>query len=460
MIVSRYRNTMAALGLILLFLSLSPCPAGDPGSLEAAPWISVADSAVQLLPGIPLGGLMSDLAPGDFIKLQELAKEGNPLAAGTLAGYSRYELEDAGQAVRWLRVAVKNGAVSAALELGRLYFPAEGTLGREDLDHKPDAVLGYAWYAIGLSGLKMLAENDGEERTSLRRTQELVDGLRMLLLPSERVRAAAILSKWPEEMPPDTPLEPMPDQGGQGRIPKIPAAAAAPLDEKAVVEIVRQRVFGGTGNAAVIASLFRPSPELEQVLRKAFEQMRLQADAGDEEAEFMVAWCRFHGLGTEADEDAAMSVLEARAAAGYPEACFLMAAWTFERGDGDGEERAFDMAVRAAEKGHVRAMLLLSGIWRERGDKGQAARWMEKAAETGSFPAIEEMLGFAESAGDWKGLVRWLTVLMIRAPDPAMAYRCRMLIAYVGSGADEEELQAAMAAGERWNSDHPAAGKP
>lgn len=118
------------------------------------------------------------------------------------------------------------------------------------------------------------------------------------------------------------------------------------------------------------------------------------------------------------------------------------------------------MAVRAAEKGHVSAMMLASEICNDMDDRKQAAQWMEKAAEAGSFAAMENMLSFAESAGDWQQLVRWLTILMIRAPDPSMTYRCRILIAYCGGDAGEEALQAAMAEGERWHGEHPALNAP
>lgn len=81
---------------------------------------------------------------------------------------------------------------------------------------------------------------------------------------------------------------------------------------------------------------------------------------------------------------------------------------------------------------------------------------MEKAAEAGEWTAIQEMVSVAESSGDWEKIVLWLTVAMIRTPDPAMTYRCRMLIAYVGSDAGEEALRNAMGAGERWHEEHPA----
>ena len=65
------------------------------------------------------------------------------------------------------------------------------------------------------------------------------------------------------------------------------------------------------------------------------------------------------------------------------------------------------------------------------------------------------MLGFTESAGEWEKLIRWLTILTIRAPDPAVSYRCRMMIAYFADDMDEATLQRVMAEGEKWHDEHP-----
>ena len=131
-----------------------------------------------------------------------------------------------------------------------------------------------------------------------------------------------------------------------------------------------------------MTSLFQPSPEVGQVLRNVFDRMRQQADAGDEEAELVVAWCRFHGLGTDADVAAAMPTLEARAEAGHLEACFATALWAMEEDDTD---RAAVLALRAAEKGHVQAMLMSSQFMRNKGDRKGAAAGRNKRPRPGAF---------------------------------------------------------------------------
>lgn len=302
MVFFPYRLALAALGVILLFSPLSPCSAGDSGGLEAAPWPTAVAPSSQVLPNINLSGSTDGITAENFAMLPKLAEEGYPLAAVMLARYSQYELEDTAQTMRWLRVAVKNGDVGSAMALGSLYFPLEGTLGREQFAHKPDAVLGYAWYAIGLSGIKTLEKDDGEERSDRRHAQDTVEELRKVLLPSERARAAAILAAWPENLPPDAPLEPMPGKDNGDANAQKTKVASEVLHEGDIVENLRRWIFGDARNGPVIAAFFWPSPETEPVLRKAFDQMRRQADAGDEAAALMVAWCRFRGLGTEADE--------------------------------------------------------------------------------------------------------------------------------------------------------------
>ena len=419
------------------------------GDLEAAPWKHIANAGEEPPLGMEYDESFWDMTPERMNELPKLAEEGNAPAAAVLGDYFREEREDANQAARWFRMAVRSGDVDSAFALGELYFPVGGSLGREDFAYKPDAVLGYVWYAIALSGLVAVEENGGKARRERERVQELVDGLRTLLLPSERARAAAILSEWPEAFPPETPLEPMPTMRKDAA--RDRGDADSPPDADAVVEIVRQWVT--VKNTAGATVLLNAPPEFAPVLASAFEKMRTLAEAGDEEAEYMVAWCRLYGLGTKADEAAAMPFFMAKAEAGDAEAMFLVSALLAEQGD---RERAYDFAVRAAEKGHGGAMMLLSQFLRDQDQRGEAALWMEKAAETGERLAVEEMISIAESSRNMEKIVFWLTVNMLRAPEPAVAYRCRMLIAYVGSGEDEEVLQQAMGAGERWHNEHPS----
>jgi FOG: TPR repeat, SEL1 subfamily len=441
------------MGVCLGFLVLAAvfCPVARTADLAAAPWKHVVGVGEQSLPGEDADTFL-EVSPEAFAKLPGLAAEGNALAAAMMAAVSDYRREDAGQSVRWLRLAVENGDVDSAFALGKLYFPVDGTLGREEFDFKPNAVLGYVWYAIGLSGLSSVEEKGGEVRMDKEHAQELVDGLRMLLLPSERVRAAALLSTWPEALPPDTPLEPMPG-GSEGSAGAGKDFSDNPPDADAIVELVRERVTGKTENMGRIGVLFKAPPEFAPVLRSAYEKIQAAADSGDSEAEYMAAWCRLYGLGTEPDKAAALPVIMERAEAGDTGAMFLVAVQAFEQKD---TERGIEFASRAAERGHGRAMLLLSQAWRNRGDREKAAQWMEKAAEAGEWAAVQEMVSVAESERDWEKIVLWLTVAMIRSPDPAMAYRCRMIIAYVGSENSEEEVQKAMEAGERWHKEHPA----
>lgn len=448
-----HRNALTVLGVILCFFSQSACfAAADADSLDARPWVVIVDPAKQTLPGIRLNGSLTDISPEDFAKLPKMAEEGVTFAAVMLARLYQHEFKDMDVAVRWLRKAVENGDVDSAMILGSLYFPLEGTLGREKFTHAPDIVQGYVWYAIGLSGMRMLEEQGGKTRMDMGRTREIMEELPMLLLPSERRRVADILSGWPETMPPDKPLELMPTKDKKSGNTGTARMEGWPPDENAVTESIRQWINGETKDITFIETLLRSASEHEQVLKNMFDQARRRAEAGDEEAELIVAWCRFHALGTDDDVALAIPVLEARAEAGHTEAGFLAAAWALENGDRD---RAITLASRAAENGHTHAMLLMSQIMRDKGDKKEAGRWMEKAAETGSFSAIEEMLGFAESTGNWEKLVHWLTVLTIRAPDPAMSYRCRMLIVYSAGDMDREKLRAAMAEGEKWHNEHP-----
>ncbi len=439
----------ASVVLIILALVLVFGQGAYSGELEAAPWKHIAGINEQPLPGNDGDDVYWNMTPGNLEELAKLAEEGNALAAAMLGGYYRQVHKNPSQAVRGLRLAVKNGDVDSAFALGELYFPVGGSLGREKFSYRPDVVLGYAWHAIALSGIAAMEGIGKESRTEKSYVQIVVDRLRMLLLPSERARVAALLSDWPEALPPDTPLETMPGKSEDAHS-KAGKHFDSPPDADAVVEILRQWTTHKMKNMAKVEAIFKAPPDL---LRTAYEKMQTLAEDGDAEAEYMVAWCRLYGLGTGADEAAAMPVIMTKIEAGDADAMFLLSMWFMKRGD---EERALDFAVRAAEKGHGRAMMLLSQIWRDKDENDKAAPWMEKAAEAGEQSAIEEMIRVAESGGDARKIVFWLTVNLLRTPDPAVAYRCRMLIAYVGNKENEETLQRAMEAGERWHSEHPS----
>jgi hypothetical protein len=180
------------LAAILIFPSASHA-----GELRAASWPT---------PPAPLAPSNKDrdFNPYDEDGLVDLAVEGH-LAPTVLLARHYHERDDFKQEIRWLRAAVKLGHVPSAFELSRLYFPLSGAIGREKLPIRPDIVIAACWQAIGSAGSTTVSDNsvDETDEYEAKRTEATLMAMETLLSPSEKMRATAILSTWPESLPPE-----------------------------------------------------------------------------------------------------------------------------------------------------------------------------------------------------------------------------------------------------------------
>lgn len=423
--------------LVSLIAAFAAMPACHGGELRAAPWPRPAPSSDAASIDI---FYFRPLDEADLPAIEDIAEQGNAWAA--VAAAHHYENErDGRRAAHWRRRAVQLGHVESAFELAQLYFPLDGTLGREDLLVRPDIVTAICWLTIGLAGLPEENEDDAEEfrgRPSREHATEELAALASFLLPSERARAEAILAAWPDSLPPEGSLDPI-----------LPNTTGPRMDKDEFIarlyDMLNENSTGETGLS------FRRDG-MEKLSRAAYAAIEADASAGDEEARYAAAWCRLFGVGTEKNGEEALAFIRARADAGEARACFHLARY-YAYTDKDGETDS--LCLKAAQSGRVDAMLFLALRLREQEKRGEAATWTEKAAETGNLTAIAEMLSVAESNRDIPGMIRWLTVLSLRWPDPGAAYRARIMLAFFIDEITPAEMTSAMEAGERWHLDHP-----
>jgi FOG: TPR repeat, SEL1 subfamily len=191
----------------------------------------------------------------------------------------------------------------------------------------------------------------------------------------------------------------------------------------------------------------------ENLLPSAYDSLVDAASGGQPAASYAVAWCQLIGFGTERRESPALEHIQRLAEEGDPKACVHLAYYYTLYGDE--EEAVVPLYRRAAEQGRADAMLCLASRLRDQDNYKEAARWFETAADTGNLDAIEEMLGIAEGKGDDRGMIKWLTVLSLRHPDPHVAYRSRIMIAMFMEEESSEKIADAVRLGEEWHNAHP-----
>lgn len=439
-----FASLLSFAGLVLLAAN---CAAA--AELIAAPWPEM--KAPKILAGDEREAYilrMQEDMEGILGEAEELASDGDVNMAAWL-GYHNYNEDDWEQAATWFRQAVRNGHVPSALMLGRMYFPLGGSLERPSFRLTPDIVTAYAWLAIGLAGAEDWEKLEGgEENPSERDLEEIkkeIAALDLLTLPSERIRVAEILAKWPAELPPESSSASLSGDGEEGDDKEE--------DDEPGAEVFAKAIEGAaTGSIKDMRWLERSSwdkEEDDETLKKAFALLESAAGGGNDKAAYGVAWCRLHGYGTEKSEEGAAFFRE-RADRGEPEAFLVMGMFVEEGGD-----KGLPWFEKAAENGNRHAMLMVAGHWREQGDKQKRRLWTERAAVAGSFDAVGEMIGIAESDRDTQGLYKWLTVGILRADNPFVAYRARMMLAYVNNEEAPEELRQGMEAGEKWHAEHP-----
>lgn len=137
----------------------------------------------------------------------------------------------------------------------------------------------------------------------------------------------------------------------------------------------------------------RPAPQVEA---EDLPALRRDAQAGDLEARFVLAWLHAAGKHVRPDPEKALALLDAAAAEGHEEAAVqagvLALGTKYAPGD---PARALPLLRRAAEAGHIEAMGILGAYLLERDGRqapGEALAWLRKASEAG-HPAAARSLG-------------------------------------------------------------------
>lgn len=164
----------------------------------------------------------------------------------------------------------------------------------------------------------------------------------------------------------------------------------------------------------------------QQQWRDAYEYWVPEADRGNAEAQFYLSRLFHDGLGVEASEVTALTLLMLAAEGGYAPAAYrlgnLYHAGELIEADG---ERALYWWRRAAGQGDMAAQLRLAALyylgWRVERDHLQALEWYGRAADNGSQRALVmlDRLEFAESPL-YSGSVDIMQVSISGAALPAM----------------------------------------
>lgn len=443
--------------LVLAILLCVSCP-GRAGELRAAPW-----PTVSILPGyLSLDAMLymedcPELA-GEAPALEKKAEAGDAEAMEVLATlYRKRGGDDMAKAMAWYRRSVRSGDVTSAIILGRMLFPLAGGA-RSEFEVPPDVVRGYCWLAIGLAGLapegrpadarqerggELTGDIDEDFLLELAgRLARDLEGLDRILLPSERARIAGVLAEWPDKLPPDIDAVGEPDEAGES----LP-------DEREFVDLVVRMVRGEVIGARETRRMSMAAEDEDgaPVRERAYELVRRRAESGDDEGRYLLAWFTLYGIGVPEDSDSALPVIRERAARGDPRANFDMAVVESRRGNDAGY---LEHVTKSAEAGYAYAMPLLSGHFRKAGDDGNAARWMERAAAGGVDAGIMSLVEAAERQNDIHGIIKWMTVAILRADSPEKAYRGHVILAYFAD-VPAGMRRRAMEEGERWHAAYP-----
>ncbi|MCD8351720.1 MAG: hypothetical protein LUC93_14020, partial [Planctomycetaceae bacterium] len=301
--------------------------------------------------------------------------------------------------------------------------------GNERLTIQPCFVDGFVWFAIGAAGLDGEEDMEGRSRESV---EESLAVMERIMAPSERQRAAAILAAWPETLPPERPIRAVEGEGPYE-------------DESSYVIALLQYLRGDDVRA--FGRLFRTD---EAVQTRGFAELSRRAESGEEEAEFAVAWCRLIGLGTERDHEAVLPYLRQLAEEGDGRALMALVHEALERDD----EAAMDDLRQAAEAGHPQAMLAIASQASGRGDEQGRIEWVTRAAKTGSVDAVGEMIRIGESKRDSSMMLQWLAAFALAREGTAAGYRSRLVMAMLVDEMEDDEVRAALEAGERWAVEH------
>ncbi len=140
---------------------------------------------------------------------------------------------------------------------------------------------------------------------------------------------------------------------------------------------------------------------------EAYEYWVPEADRGDPQAQFYLSQLFRDGLGTEASEETALTLLMLSAEGGYAPAAYRLGLH-YHSGDliAQDRERALYWWRQAAEQGNEEAQLRLAALyylgWMVQEDPAQAFDWYQRAAANGSRRAksILARLGLTDPARD------------------------------------------------------------
>ncbi len=422
--------------IALLLLNMNFPIVSHASELQAAPWARPPDAPQPLSPE------EMDFNTEDetgLEKMSVLAEQGRIIPTVLLAMHYQ-ETGDFKQAIRWRRHAVKLGHVPSSLVLANLYFPMRGSLGREKLPIPPNIVIAACWHAIALAGNSTSTseistqwlEQDGAP------DRETLDALESLMLPFEKAQAKAILAAWPDSLPPEGSSKSLDSENAEPT-PAMSVEAFIPL------------LYDYLGGKRDYRETFRALAD-ENFLKAVVVSLQDKAATGDAHAQYSVAWFHLMGVGTEQEKQQALDYIRGKAEHGEAKACVHLAQHYME--SEDLAEEAAQLYRLAAEQGRADAMLGLALCLGQNGDKKAESQWLEKAAGAGNIQALMGLVELAERAQDAAGLVKWLSILSLRHPDPHAAYRARVMLGFFIEGMAAEEMADALRNAEEWHTSH------
>ena len=147
-------------------------------------------------------------------------------------------------------------------------------------------------------------------------------------------------------------------------------------------------------NAATSLGTFvlnRSEPGLKETaeVKEALAMYKMGAEAGLDEAAFLLGVLFQKGGQVEKDERVAFGWLKKAASVGHVESQFLLG-WNYEHGVGvaQSDGNAMDWYNRAANQGHVRSLVNLAFMLREQKDYGLAYKCFESAARMGDHKSF------------------------------------------------------------------------
>lgn len=430
--------------LYLLFTALS-LPAGAGEKLPPFKMPQVASwPAPKQQPSLPPLKISPD---GDQAKVMQAAEAGDAGAQYWLATSYRKDLwakdKDMAKAIYWYRKAVENGSIRSALELGKIYFPFDAPR----FEVPPDIVTSYVWRVIAQAGINTLPEQARKQYSEEGNEQEALAAMQYLIMPSELKRANAILSKWPGQLPPEVATGPV--MGKNDTLQKKQKLSPETINTlKKLVDAGDVKAMKKLVNAYAKGQMPNDDPAA------IFAFFLKAAAKGISEATTLIGWSYLKGIGVKKDETKGLAILEQQAARQNNTAYMLLGQHARKSGT---KQETVAWFGKCAARNDTRCMQALGTLYRggDATERAKALQWNEKAAQLGDEDALMKMVEHGESKRDIPELCKWMALVVLRTKDPMVAYRSRMMLAYITNGAPPEVLKKCMNEAESWNKKYP-----